>query len=295
MPAHIYARVGRWADAARANVNAIDADRRYRALSPNQDFYNVYMVHNAHFLAWASMMQGRRGAARDAARQVIAKVPPDFAESNAAFMDSFFAIELEVMMRFGEWEEILKQPAPAAHFPVTTAMWRFARGVALAAQDKVKDAQEECDAFRRAVKAVPADAPFGNNKAHDVLAIADHVLRGEIALARGDLEEAARELQAGAQAEDGLRYNESPDWIQPVRHPLGAVLLRARRVDEAERVYREDLKRWPENGWSLYGLAQCLESTGRTQEATRVKERFKAVWSDADISIASSCLCTTRR
>ncbi len=294
MPAHIDVQVGRWAQAADQNRAAIKADRRYRALSPHQGFYNVYMAHNHHFLAFASMMEGRSKEAIKAARSMIAGVPDDFLKEQPALIDPYMMIELDVLKRFGRWDDVLKQPRPAPTLPITTAFWHYARGIAYSAKGDVPAAKREQEDFHAAVRTVPADALMAINSAHKVLSIADSVLAGEIALAREQYDEAAAALREAVRIEDELLYMEPPEWIQPSRHTLGAVLTAAGRHAEAEKVYREDLDRWPENGWSLYGLAACLRVRGATAEAQQVEARFKKVWANADTTIGSSCLCVAK-
>jgi tetratricopeptide (TPR) repeat protein len=165
------------------------------------------------------------------------------------------------------------------------------RGLAYAAKGQVDDAVKEQAAFRAAVAKIPPDAKMAINKAHNVMAIADHVLEGEIALARGQIEESVRNLREAARLEDDLTYIEPPDWLLPARHTLGAVLVSAKRFEEAEKAYREDLAKWPENGWSLFGLAQCLEALGKKDEAATVRKRFDKVWANADTKLTSTCLC----
>lgn len=291
MPSHIDVQVGRWAMAADQNRAAIEADRRYRALSPRQGFYAVYMAHNHHFLAFASMMEGRSEEALKAARDMIAGVPKDFLKSQPALIDPYLMIELDVLKRFGRWDEVLNQPRPAPTLPITTAFWHYARGIAHAAKHDAPAARREQEAFRAVVEKLPADAIMAINPAHKVLSIADHVLAGEIALARREMDKSIAELREAVRIEDELLYIEPPDWVQPARHTLGAVLVDAGRFEEAEKVYREDLERWPENGWSLHGLATCLRARGAHAEAEKVEERFKKAWARADVKIGSSCLC----
>jgi tetratricopeptide (TPR) repeat protein len=291
MPAHIYARTGHWEKAAEANERAITADQQYRAISPHQAFYRIYMAHNHHFLAFASMMEGRSAEAIDAARDMIAGIPPEFVQSQAAQVDGFMPIAIEVLMRFGRWQEILNEPPPPEYLPITTAMWRFARGVSYAALGQVRLATQEQAAFRLAVTDVPPGAMLMVNPATDMLAVADHMLAGEIAFRRGDIDTAVSDLRVAVELEDKLRYMEPPEWIQPVRHALGAILLSAGRAAEAEAVYREDLQRWPENGWSLYGLAAALRQRGAESEAAEVQRRFAQAWSRADYSLKASCSC----
>lgn len=163
--------------------------------------------------------------------------------------------------------------------------------MALAAKGRVPEAEREAQLLSAAKAQISQTATFANNNAHELLRIAERMLAGEISFRRGALDQAVSQLQEAVKLEDGLRYNEPPDWIQPVRHTLGAVLTSAGRHADAEAVYREDLRRLPENGWSLFGLGQCLRSRGATQEAEEVEKRFRAAWSRADLKLNSTCLC----
>jgi tetratricopeptide (TPR) repeat protein len=291
MPAHIYVRVGRWGDAATQNELAIQVDREYRAKSPQQHFYRIYMAHNHHFLSWACQMQGRSEEALRAAREMIAGIPPDFLHEFAFFADGFMTIEMETLMRFGRWEDILKLNPPPDFLPISTAMWHSTRGIAYAALGQVDSAKVAEAAFDSACTHVTEEMIVGNNPARTVLSIAKHLLRGEI-LARetGKIDEAVAELQTAVTIEDGLRYDEAPDWLHPVRHALGAVLMRAGRYSQAEQVSRDDLTRNRENGWALQGLAQCLRQR-KAPEAEEVEARFRQAWARADVKIQTSCFC----
>jgi tetratricopeptide (TPR) repeat protein len=129
------------------------------------------------------------------------------------------------------------------------------------------------------------------NRAERVLEIADRVIAGEVAYRRGEMDQAIAQLQQAVALQDDLVYMEPPEWAQPVRHTLGAVLVDAKRFEDAEKVYRADLAEWPENGWSLFGLAKCLRAQGDAGEADEVEKRFATAWSNADTKIGSSCLC----
>jgi tetratricopeptide (TPR) repeat protein len=258
-----------------------------RAHPPN--FYRVYMAHNRHMLAFASMMTGRSREATNALREMIEAMPDAWMKENAPIVDGFLASPYEVHLRFGRWQAMLAEAEPAESFPLARALRRFARAAALASQGKAAEARAEQKAFVEARGRVPKDAAFGNNAAADLLAVAEAQLEGEILIREGKMDAAVAALREGVKREDGLRYDEPPDWIQPVRHSLGAALLKAGKPAEAEAVYLEDLKRWPENGWSLFGLGKSLKAQGRPAED--VEKRFAAAWSNADIALTSSCLC----
>lgn len=294
MPSHIDVLAGRWAQAAGQNERAIEIDRQYRQISPKQGFYNIYMAHNHHMLSFASMMEGRSAVAIRAAREMVAGVPEVYLQREPAVMDPYMGAAYDALKRFGRWDEMLREPAPPSFLPITTAMWRFSRGLALAAKGEVEPAEREQAAFRQASASVPEDALMAINPAKHVLQIAEHMLAGEIALSRGQIDESVEQLRQAVALEDKLLYMEPPVWVQPVRHTLGAVLLSAGLHQEAETVYREDLAECPNNGWSLYGLSRCLRARNATEEAEAVEARFRESWSRADTPIASSCLCVPK-
>lgn len=289
MPAHIYARVGRWTDAANANVGAMNADKLYRAKFPRPGFYAMYMGHNAHFLGWTAMIEGRSEEAIKQARIMVAGIPADFLADYGPVADGYLAFVFEALMRFGKWEEILKEPKPPHDLPLSQALWRYTRAAALAALDRLPEARAEQQIFEAAAQAVPHDRTFGNNSATNLLQIARHNLAGEIAAKEKNYELAIGELRKGIAIEDGIRYDEPPDWIQPVRHTLGAVLLKAGKPADAETVYLEDLKKYPENGWALFGLTDALRAQGK--DARETERRFKKAWKRADTELTASCLC----
>jgi tetratricopeptide (TPR) repeat protein len=291
MPSHIDVRRGRWKQAAEQNLLAIEADRKYRQRSPKQNFYRVYMAHNHHMLVFADMMQGRSERAIRTINEMVAGMPADWVKENAAIADGFIAAPLEVLVRFGKWDEVLAATEPPEYLPLSRALRHCARGIAFAAKNDVDGARREQLAFLAAKAKLPAETAFGNNKGSDLLNVAEHLLAGEILYREGKIDAAVTELQRAAAFEDQLRYDEPPDWIHPVRHPLGAILLKAGRLEEAERVYREDLARLPENGWSLFGLSRTLELQGKRKEAADVAARFKRIWAEADFELSSSCLC----
>jgi tetratricopeptide (TPR) repeat protein len=289
MPSHIDVRRGRWLAAEHANQKAIEADGRYRERVPQQGFYRMYMLHNRHMLAWAALMRGQSALAMRAIREAVDSIPPEWLRQNAALVDGFMAMPLEVLMRFGRWDEILAAPEFAEDLPIARTLRHSARGIALAAKGDLAGAKNEQQTFAAARARVPAEATYGNNSAADLLTVAARLLDGEIAVHDGQMATGLVSLRAAAAAEDALRYDEPPDWIQPARHALGAALLKAGHPDDAEAVYREDLRRLPENGWSLRGLAQSL--TLQKKDAAPVEKQLAHTWVDADIQIPSSCLC----
>jgi tetratricopeptide (TPR) repeat protein len=293
MPSHIDVERGRWREAILANERAVADDKAYLQGRPVRGIYAGYMAHNYHMLAFAAMMSGQSKRAIHAIDEMIARLGPDFVRENPPVADGsgFLAMPLEVRMRFGLWDEILAAPEPPETCPITRALRHYARGVAYAAQKRFNEAHEEQTQFREAQQKVAPNATCGLSPAKDIFALADHVLAGELLFQMGRREEGLAELRKGVESEDALHYDEPPDWIQPVRHALGAALMTAGRYAEAEQVYREDLAKRPENGWGLFGLMRSLEQQGKKDEATPIRARFENVWKDADIRLSTSCLC----
>jgi tetratricopeptide (TPR) repeat protein len=294
MPSHIYARVGRYGDAADINVRAVQADREYFANAGEQGMYYIYYAHNLHFLAYASMMEARYEPAMKAARELEAEMPPEVLQELNWLIEGIMPTNYHVMIRFGRWEDILAEPLPPEDRLVTRAVHYYARGIALSVLDRTDEARLEIARFETAAAAVPEDWWVFNNRMHDVLPIAMAMLEGETAYREGRLEEAWAALRRGIQAEDKLIYDEPPAWMLPVRHSMGALMLEAGELAEAEKLYREDQVRHPGNGWSLLGLSQVLKAQGRAEEGAQYASASKQAWARVGERPSSSCFCAPR-
>ena len=296
MPSHVYWRVGQYPDAGRVNETAIQVDEAtFRRGVQGADqgthaFYSLsYYPHNIHFLFAASQMQGRSELALVAARKLVAVIPePAYREVPA--LEDFRPMPLFSMVRFGKWTEILAEPQPAADLQYTTGIWHWARGLAYLRQGDLAAAEREHElvAMISQTDAMREQSLASFPKASTLLEIATLVLGGEIESARGNTAGAVERFEAAVAIQDGLAYIEPPAWFYPVRHNLGAVLLVAGRASEAEAVYREDLRQYPNNGWSLLGLAQSLEAQGKAAEAQAARQQLADVWKQADVKPTSS-------
>ncbi len=291
MPSHIYIRVGRYADAVDSNVQAVTADRAYLKLAPKPAMYAVYVAHNLHFLAYAAMMSGRYADAIQAARDLERDMPEDALRAFAPLIEGVMPTTLHVLIRFGKWEQILKEPEYPEYRLVSRAVRHYARCIALSALNRTSEANAELAAFKKAAAQVPDEWYIFNNKVSTVLPIAQAMLQGELLFRIGRRDEAFAALRQGAQAEDALVYDEPPGWMLPVRHALGALLMADARYKEAEQVYRDDLTRNRDNGWALLGLQQALAAQGKTGEADALNSTLAKAWARADVSPTSSCYC----
>jgi tetratricopeptide (TPR) repeat protein len=291
MPAHIFYRVGRYNDAAQANVRAAAVDEAYIAACNAQGFYPaLYYPHNIHFLWSSATMQGQRQLSIDSARRVVANVRVEQVKQFPT-IEFFRTVPLLSLVRFGEWEAVLAEPAPDVSFKFATAIWHYARGVAQAALGETAAANVELAALlplQSDVSVVFLDSM--DYPGSLLIGIAIDLLRGEMAYRTGDYASAVTEFEKAVAAQDTLPYTEPPFWYYPTRQSLGAALLKAGDPVAAEAVYRADLKAYPHNGWSMLGLAQSLTAQGKTEDAAMAQAHFKTAWQFADTKIEASIL-----
>jgi tetratricopeptide (TPR) repeat protein len=279
MPAHIYQRVGRHEDVIRVNQMAAQADEDYIAQCKAQGLYPLgYYPHNLHFIWMGATSSGQKQLALASARKLADQVPRE-ALAAAPILQGFLAVPYWAMVRFEQWDAILADQGPDHKTLFTRGVWHYARAMAFTAVDRLDDASRELVALRELVANpdMKKEALFSNNSGFTILRIAPEVVAGEIAAKRRDWDAAIGALDRAIRFEDALLYQEPHDWHAPARQNLAAVLLAAGRADEAETVSWEDLKRHPENVWSLQGIVRALDAQGKTDEARLVEARLRKV------------------
>ena len=325
MPSHIDAWVGQWKEAIDCNIAAVEADDRYVNKSGNESqFYKFYRMHNHHFVVWCAMFDGQYKTAMKYARKAVETLPAGDQDSGvkfmlagiipmgAIFLESYVTMPWHVMIRFGKWDDILKEPLHSDKdvFPAAIATQHYARGVAYASKGMVPEAEAEQSLFLEALKnpALEGRVLHNNLMYQDpeegpcILLVNAAILEGEIEYRRqflakqsgeeADFSVAFDHLRKGVDLSLNLAYNEPWGQMQPVRHILGALLLEQGELDEAEEVYRADIELWKDNMWGLLGLKLCLEERGEdTEELAEVSQKFLERSSRADILPAKTCFC----
>ncbi|NNC69289.1 MAG: hypothetical protein HKN90_00540 [Flavobacteriaceae bacterium] len=292
MASHIYIRIGRYKDAVKVNQQAILADEDYISQCYAQGIYPLgYYPHNIHFLWSSASLLGASDIAIDAAKKTAEKVPTGEL-INLPFLQDFAATPLLAYTRFGKWNEILTVPKPNADIKHLNLIRHYARGIAFIRKNNIREAQEELDALAEMKKDTELEnlVATAHNPSSRAAQIAYEVVAGELAALKGDLTKAIKHLRKAVEYEDQLTYTEPAAWYIPTRQNLGAVLLKANKYADAERVYKEDLEKLRQNGWSLMGLYNSLELQGKTEEAKAIKKEFDKAWADADIEIENSVL-----
>ena len=294
MPAHIFIHTGDWAGAYGVNQDAADVDRALMKRAGDQSFYSVaYYGHNLHFIAYAGAAEGRYREARKAADMLVERISPMVAA--VPMLEMWIPVPLFVELGFHHWDTILAMPDPGEKLPAARAMWRFGRAMAMAGKKDAAGAEKERAAYLEAVGKLPADAMLSMmNPAPTVFAVATHLLEAQMgALPSGA--SSIEELKMAVAAEDALAYDEPPDWLFPARDSLGAALLSAGRAKEAEAVFRENLRRHPREGRSLFGLWKSLEAQSRSMtrpadDAAWVRREFDEAWKNADAPLTAGDL-----
>lgn len=287
MPSHIYYRIGRYADASRANELAAAVDEKYIAACNAQGFYPAaYYPHNIHFLWSSSSMEGRSAVAIEAGKKVANNVKIEMIDQFPG-VEFFKTIPIQSLVQFGLWDEILKEDPPAERLEYANGIWHYARAVAFANKGEIEKARAEQAAistFKENQDILFLDSI--SYPASMLLQIAEALASGEIALAGNDPESAISHFTSAVAIQDKLPYTEPPFWYYPSRLSLGKALLASNLAAQAEQVYQRNLERYPRNGWALYGLMLALSAQGK--ETSAVAARFDTVWANADVTLTAS-------
>lgn len=302
MPSHIDVLCGDYMNVVIRNDAAIVADRKFLERKGSDNFYSVYRAHNYHFKIYGALFLGQPTAALDSAEELISTLPPETLRPMADWFEGFIPMKQHVLIRFGRWGDILDQALPKDEelYSVTLAMMRYARTVALANTQRIDEALVERDLFYDARDQVPESRMLFNNTCRAILAVAEHMMLGELAYHSGEHDIAFDHLRRSVEIDDSLPYDEPWGWMQPTRHALGALLLEQGQLEEAEKVYRADLGldatlsracQHPGNVWSLHGLHECLTRRGDTVEARHIKLQLDKAHARAEVPIKASCYC----
>lgn len=292
MPSHIYIRVGRYKDAVESNQKAILADEDYISQCFSQGMYPLgYYPHNIHFLWSASSLLGASETAIEAAKKTAEKVPLGELET-LPFLQDFASTPLLAYTRFGKWNQILTIPYPGDKYKHLKLIWHYSRGIAFLRKDNIKEANEELFTLETLLNDPGLEEVVANytNPSSEIAKVAHKVLAAEVSAYEGDMSEAISLLKKAVELEDKLIYSEPSPWHIPTRQSLGYFLMKDGQFEAAEKIYREDLDKIRQNGWSLMGLHNSLKAQGKTEEAAQIKMEFDKAWEHADIKIENSIL-----
>ena len=292
MGSHILIQTGDYDHAADTNIDAAVVDEFFIGLPDQEGRYPIGSYqHNVHFVWSAATFEGRSAVALAQARKLRDRVYTQVTRENikkSGRYQLYASIPYFAMVRFGKWDAMLSTAAPEEEILFESAMYHYARGIALLGKGDIAGAEAEILKIE-AIEEKKDDIPrFGRVSTVDMIRLAATALEGEAECKKGNFDRSIELLTEAVEIQDNLAYTEPPPFHYPVRQSLGAVLLEAGRAEEAEKVYRRDLKRWTENGWSLYGLLLSLRAQGKSRQAERVEKRFLKAWVRADVALNAS-------
>jgi tetratricopeptide (TPR) repeat protein len=306
MPTHIDLLLGDYDRAVKSNQRASRADEKYLAREGPLNFYTLYRTHDYHFCMYAAMFAGQSRIAFETVSLMESSLSEELLRVEsppmADWLEGFLAMRVHVLIRFGKWQDIidLSLPTDQKLYCTNTAMTHYAKAVAFAATGRTDEAEQERQLFLETRKAVPESRMVFNNKCVDILDIAEAMMDGELQYRLGNYDAAYAHLRESIEKDDSLPYDEPWGWMQPTRHAYGALLMEQGHVEEAAKVYAEDLGidpalaralRHPNNVWSLHGYHECMVKLGRQDEAARILPQLKAAVEKADVPIKASCFC----
>jgi tetratricopeptide (TPR) repeat protein len=290
MPSHIFLRLGFYHDAVTANERAVAADETYIASCKVQGFYPaMYYSHNVHFLWYALTLEGRSDESIREGKKAAAMLKD---EKGSPEMPQIYWLRTTTVLalaRFGRWQDVLREPLPAPDLLYERAISHYARGLAFARLRKLPDAEAELAELTKVLS--HKDAPALESDylpGLSLMRLAHLLLTAEVEGGRGSSDARIKRLEEAVKLQDELPYMEPPYWYYSVRQSLGAALLDAGQSAKAETVYRADLKHWPKNGWSLFGLLQSLRQQGKTEDAADIQRQFRDAWKYADVTLTAS-------
>ena len=298
MPAHIYVRLGQYQKAIDNNIRSQKVDLELSKLWGDMPLPNIgtyplsHKIHAGHaldFIRYAATVQGNFEIANKAAWNMANRIKGEAVMVMGG--QKRVSAPWLVLKIFGKWDEILSLEPEHQGTPYLDGIWSYVIGSAHIAKGNFDLAKIELDKLNNLANSPNADQyRVGATPASSVLKVAAYGLQGEFFSAKGEHLKAVHSFQKGVNLEDQNNYTEPPDWAQPLRHYLGAALLKLGEFQEAEKTYRRDLQWNQNNGWSLYGLYKSLELQGRKTESKEIYTQWNRAWEASDIKITASHL-----
>ncbi|AWK05641.1 hypothetical protein HYN56_15895 [Flavobacterium crocinum] len=292
MPSHIYIRTGDYHEGTLSNIEAIRVDSLYTTVCHAQGAYPLaYYPHNYHFLTATAALEGKSKLAWESALKLQEHISPKIMrESGWGTLQHYYSIPYYIAVKFSMWDKIMALPEPKDDIVYPKVIWHYAKGMAYLGKNDLANAEKQLTSLNILVqdKSLKEITIWNINTTYDLVQIASNVLSGAIEAKKNNLEQSISFLNKAIEIEDHLNYNEPPDWFFSVRHYLGAVLLNAGKYNEAEKIYKQDLKTLPKNGFALIGLYNALTLQKKQKEALKIKTDFDNAWQHADLQIKSS-------
>ncbi len=266
MPSHTWNRTGDWGKSVRANLKAWHSDQKAEV---NKGIA-IYPSHNLHMLLFAASMDGQGAIAMQAGR--------DYTRLTGNNM-----YETLTLVRFGRFDE-LKKIVNRPEKEIQAGVWDFGQGYAALKEGNLNEANRYLESLNEL--ALNSGDRFRWHSARDLLGTLSWILKGEISRESGNLDEAIEHFNRAVSYYDQLEYDEPEPFPFSPRHWLGAAYVEKGEFNNALNTYRKQLKKHPNNGWSLYGMLQAYDLVGR--ENVELQIEFEEAWKRSDTWIRGS-------
>ena len=291
MPSHIYWRVGRYKDASQANIDAAKVDEDYIAQCNAQGFYPaLYYPHNIHFLWASSTMEGKSELSIESALKVSNYVSEEQIRA-VPFLEFFHTPPLLSYVRFGKWQDIFDYEEPIEDFRYSQSIFNYAKSVAYAATGDIEKAKQHQKLITSFIDSFEVEEMVkAGHPTKQLIEIANNLALGSISMYQEDNLSAIKYFEKAVLLQDNLPYTEPPFWYYPTRQTLGHVLLKAKKNKQAIEVLSKDLKDYPKNGWSYYGLYRAYKEIGDKDNSEKTLSIFNKLWEESDIRVSSSII-----
>lgn len=283
MSSHVYERNGSYEKGVEVNEKA-DQDLVYydsivrdlKTVSLSRHVPHYFAVQTYCALSGAMYIKGMPLAMR-----VRNSVSPTHENTYQQYL---YMMPVMMQVRLGKWKEIIEENnQPTNDWTYASLLYDFAKGVAYVNNNQIETAKKHLRLLREKSKdgiLTIVDTPF-NSPAQGAY-IAENILNASILFKEKKYDAAIAFLKKAIDMEDRLIYIEPKDWLIPARQYLGAYLLKLKKPQEAEKIYRQDLEWNPGNGWSLLGLYQSLKAQGKHNEADTHRGGYMKSFSAAD-------------
>ena len=290
MPSHIYLRTGYYQKGVDVNIRAVNSYyKSIQLYAPVTGADFLYIIHNLHMKSNNAMMTGNRKEAIAAAEETRKSIQPDYLHLEGplgSYIQYIYMTPLFVDLRYGNWDDILKMEKPATSMSYANVLYHFGRGMAFSRLHKLTEASNELDLLRETMKDSVLNVPLSPfSPVIDGARVAEQLLLGAIHEEKQMYDGAVRHYTLADSIESAMVYNEPRDWILNPKQYLGNAYLEAGDAEEAENIFRKDLKYNNENGWALFGLASALKKQKKNKETAAVQTRFKKAFAHADTGI----------
>ena len=289
MPAHIFFRVGDYEGASIANINAINSDEDYiKKYKPEGIYPVMYYNHNINFLSVSRMMEGNYIEAISAANKIADNVKPYL--KDMPMLEGFYANPLLINISFAKWDDIINTQVPDTSMNLYSAIYYYSKALAFASNDNQDQTRNCLNEFLNFKSKITEDVIIGLTPAALILSMMQDIIFANVALNEDRIDNAIKLFKDAVAKEDKINYDEPPDYYPSVRLMLGAALYQNEEFEEAEKVFRDELKKYPHNGRGLFGLKESLLAQEKITEAEEVDKEFIKAWINADVILSMTDL-----